>query len=86
MKDVYDFFTAALPWLAIGLALAILLAGLSKEKNSASRNNNYGIEGMCVGMVIGSALSMTVIHNNGTGISLGMLIGLALGSLIEKNK
>jgi len=84
VEQVYEFFQAALPWITIGLLLAIFFARSSYEKSSGLKINNYGTEGMCLGMALGSALSMSVFHNNSLGISIGMLAGVILGSTIEK--
>ena len=89
MEAVFDFLRAALPWLAVGLLLAVLFARSAgrKKKNRESRNNrdeNYGTEGMCLGMCLGTAIGTSLGNNTGLGISLGMLIGLAIGSSIRK--
>ena len=81
---MYEFFRAAMPWVAGGIVLAVLAAkGANKKKDDKSRDN-YGTEGMCIVMCIGTALGSSLWNNPGIGISLGMLIGLALGSFIRK--
>lgn len=78
---MYEFFRAAMPWVAVGIVLAVLAAkGANRKKDDKSRDN-YGTEGMCIGTALGSSLW----NNTGIGISLGMLIGLALGSFIRKD-
>ena len=52
-----DFILAALPWVAIGLCLAIFFARNKKNNKDVKKTvENYGTEGMSVGMCIGVAL------------------------------
>ena len=84
MEPVFDFFRAALPWIAVGLALAVLCArgaGKARKKEPAS---DYGTEGMCLGMCLGTAIGTAFGNHTGLGISLGMLIGLAIGTCCKK--
>lgn len=84
MKDgMMDFLLAALPWIVMGLSLAIFFAngGGKKEKQ-----DTYGTEGMCIGMCLGTALGAVFGYNTGLGISMGMLLGLAVGSSIRKEE
>ena len=85
MDGVYEFFSAALPWIAMGLLLAIFFVrGASAKKKDSEKPDDYGTEGMCLGMCFGTALGTSLFDNSGLGISLGMLIGLAVGSSIHK--
>lgn len=86
MENVMDFIRAAMPWVAIGLLLAIFFARNAGKKNKEEHTDNYGTEGMCLGMCFGTAIGTALGNNTGIGISLGMLIGLAIGSCIHKNK
>ena len=79
---IYDFIQAALPFIIIGLVLAVFFAFRSKSNSE----NNYSTTGMALGMCFGSLLGTLEIVNIGIGLSLGMLIGLCFGSLIEKKK
>ena len=84
MEPVFDFLRAALPWIAVGLALAVLCArgaGKARKKEPAS---DYGTEGMCLGMCLGTAIGTAFGNHTGLGISLGMLIGLAIGTCCKK--
>ena len=83
MKDVFDFLQAALPWITMGLLLAVLFAKGARKKQKEEQTGDYGTEGMCLGMCFGTAIG-TSLGNTGIGISLGMLIGLAIGSCIKK--
>ena len=75
-----EFILAALPFIIIGICLAIICANYKKDKKT------YCAEGMCIGMCMGAALSSTFDINIGLGISLGMLIGEAIGIFIEKKE
>ena len=86
MKDVFDFLRAALPWIAIGLLLAVFAARGAKKKNKKEQTGDYGTEGMCLGMCLGTAIGTALGNNTGIGISLGMLIGLAIGTSIKKEE
>ena len=84
MKAVFDFVHAALPWVAVGLLLAVFLARSARKKEE--QTEDYGVEGMCLGMCMGSALGTAIGNNIGIGISLGMLIGLIIGTCIKKEE
>lgn len=87
MESVIEFIKAALPWVAMGLLLAILAArSIGKKKKSKEQDTDYGMEGMCLGMCFGTAIGASIGNNTGIGISLGMLIGLAIGSCFHKEK
>ena len=84
MEAIIDFIRAALPWVAMGLLLAVFAARSAGRKKKEKEIDNYGTEGMCLGMCFGTAIGTALGNNTGLGISLGMLIGLAIGSAIEK--
>ena len=86
MENFFAFAKAALPWVAMGLLLAVFCARGAGNKKSGKeeKTENYGTEGMCLGMCFGTAIGTALGNNTGLGISLGMLIGLAIGSAIEK--
>lgn len=89
MDKVIEFVMAALPWIAVGLLLAVFAARSAGSKKQAKQSGekqsgDYGTEGMCLGMCFGTAIGTALGNNTGLGISLGMLIGLAVGSAIEK--
>lgn len=86
-----DFIMAALPWVVMGIALAVLAVNVSKKannkakvdvdtKDSEAEEDNY----MLIGMCIGCALSTTGIISASYGTSFGMLIGMAIGATIKK--
>ncbi len=80
-----DFIKAALPFVIIGVCLAIIFAHYRK-KGREEKEENYLVEGMCLGMCLGVALSSSLHMDMGIGISLGMLIGETAGLLTKKKK
>ena len=86
MESFFAFAKAALPWVAVGLLLAVFcVRGAGKKKSGKEeKTEKYGTEGICLGMCFGTAIGTALGNNTGLGISLGMLIGLAIGSAIEK--
>jgi len=94
-----DFLLAALPWVLIGIAVAVIAAsfGSKKRKSNTKEQENldeansnvddkedYMSVGMCLGMCIGTVFSSTGIVPLSYGISFGMLIGTVGGMCIEK--
>ena len=86
MEAIIDFIRAALPWVAMGLLLAVFAARGVGRKKKEKEIHNYGTEGMCLGMCFGTAIGTAIENNTGIGITLGMLIGLAIGSSIKKEE
>ena len=86
MREVIDFLSAALPWICIGLLLAIFFAQSARKKRDNKKKENYGTEGMALGMCFGTAIGTSLGSNSGIGLTLGMLAGLVIGSCIEKKK
>lgn len=84
MGNVIDFLRAAMPWVAMGLLLAVFAAISAGRKKKEKESDNYGTEGMCLGMCFGTAIGTALGNNTGIGITLGMLLGLAVGSSIKK--
>ena len=46
-----DFMIAALPWIIIGIAVAVIFAFRSRKKDDEPQN--CMTEGMCIGMCLG---------------------------------
>lgn len=85
MENIFDFIRAALPWVAMGILLAIFSARSAVlKKKGDNKSDDYGTEGMCLGMCLGTAIGTALGNNTGLGISLGMLIGLAIGTCMKK--
>ena len=83
MNKFYDFMSAALPWIALGLLLAIFFA---RTANGTKKEEDHGSEGMALGMCFGVALSTALHINVGLGMMAGMVLGLLVGSGIESNQ
>ncbi len=86
MKDVMDFLSAALPWICMGLLLAIFFAQSARKKKGNKKDENYGTEGMALGMCFGTAIGTSLGSNTGIGLTLGMLAGLVIGSCVKKKE
>ena len=84
MDSTFDFLSAALPWIAMGLLLAIFFARAAHGEKEKEKKENYGSEGMALGMCFGVALSTALQFNVGLGTMAGMVLGLLVGSGIEK--
>ena len=86
MENVFDFLGAALPWIVMGLLLAVFAARSAGRKKKEKEIDNYGIEGMCLGMCFGTAIGTAFGNNIAIGLPLGMLLGLAIGTGIKKKE
>ena len=88
MESLFAFAQAALPWVAVGLLIAVFCARAAgkkkREETKEEKPDNYGTEGMCLGMCFGTAIGSSLRNNTGLGITLGMLIGLFVGSCMKK--
>ena len=86
METVFDFIRAALPWIIMGLLLAVYFARCAGKKKKEEQTGDYGAEGMCLGMCFGTAIGTAFVNNIAIGLPLGMLFGLAIGSSIKKEE
>ena len=84
LDSFFEFMHAALPWIAMGLLLAVFLARGTSRKKDKETKEDYGSEGMALGMCFGVAMASALHLDIGLGLTLGMLLGLAVGSGIEK--
>ena len=85
MNSIYDFIQIALPWVAIVLLFIVFfLKNTAKDKNGEKLNNDFGTEGMCLGMCVAIALKTSFDVWTGIIISLGMLMGFGIGICIKK--
>lgn len=94
------FLFAALPWVIIGIAVAVIAAYYGKKKKAKSPEDpekaapadakksddheNYMSIGMCLGMCAGMLFGTTGVVPLSYGISFGMLIGMVVGMCIPK--
>ena len=86
MEAIIDFIRAALPWIIMGLLLAVYFARCAGKKKKEEQTGDYGAEGMCLGMCFGTAIGTAFGNNIAIGLPLGMLFGLAIGSSIKKEE
>lgn len=85
------FLFAALPWVVMGLTIAIFLAFRTNRKTDGAEvsaekeksKGDYSSEGISLGMCFGVALGI-LFDQLSLGISLGMLFGLAIGMAKKK--
>ena len=84
MNSFFDFMGGALPWIALGLLLAVLFARSANLKKDREKKENYGSEGMALGMCFGVAMASALQIDVGLGLTVGMLLGLVAGSGMEK--
>lgn len=84
MKEFMDFLSAALPWICLGLLLAVFLAKNASNKKGSRAEENYATEGLALGMCFGTAIGTSLGGNTGIGLTLGMLAGFVIGSNIKK--
>ena len=95
-----EFFTAALPWVLMGLCIAFW--GVRRQKEKAAANAavgaenaentekkpacSYSTEGMILGVAIGIVLSRYLDLNLGLCIAIGMCVGLGGGTGVKKKE
>ena len=84
MENTFDFMSAAMPWIAMGLLLAIFFVRAAHGKKKKEKKEDHSSEGMALGMCFGVALSTALHINTGLGLMAGMVLGLLVGSGIEK--
>lgn len=83
-----DFISAALPWVIMGLSVAVFAVYLNngkRKKNHDEKSGDYLPVGMSMGMCIGVMLGSSDIIGLGLGISLGTFIGMLIGMCIKKS-
>ena len=84
MENIFDFMSASLPWVAMGLLLAIFFVRAAHMKKKDEKKEDLASEGMALGMCFGVALSTALHINTGLGLMAGMVLGLLVGSEIKK--
>lgn len=55
-----DFIMTALPWVCLGVALAVCAVNFNKRKTEKQEHDNYMTEGMCFGMCFGMCIVRVV--------------------------
>ncbi len=82
-----SFLRAALPWIFIGISIAIIAVHHFKNRetnNGKKDKDNRMNEGMCIGMCLGVVLGTSGVCEIATGISMGMFLGMVIGMYIKK--
>lgn len=81
-----DFVAAALPWVLGGIAIAIICAGMGREKTEESEKKleRRMAVGMALGLLLGVALNRCGLwESHALGIAMGPLWGMALAVLTD---
>ena len=82
---LHSIRTATFCWVAAALVVAVLvIRGVTKKKSGKKQDNNYGLEGMSLGMCFGLLIGTMLEDYIGAALSLGMIVGLVIGMLIPK--
>jgi len=92
MMAVSLLFILPIIVVVIGLVIFAAVKGFGSPKSEQAEytgpeqpeEKTCMIEGMCIGLAIGAALSVIGFVNIGLGTSMGMMFGLAAGALIKK--
>ncbi|MEA4970275.1 MAG: hypothetical protein VB051_07050 [Candidatus Pelethousia sp.] len=95
-----DFILAALPWIALGVSVALVIVFSAKrfrkdrpqtetQSENGKQEETYMTYGMCCGMCFGTAIGSALMGSLGTNAltyctCLGMLAGLVIGLNIKK--
>lgn len=77
-----EFLSAALPWICIGLILALCAYRHSLQKEDSSGEHRAGghlLDGLCIGLCIGTAL-------DSGSLVYWMLLWLIVGLCLRKEK
>ena len=77
-----EFVTAALPWVLVGIALAILAVNCGMEKQKDEKKSASITVGAGLGLLLGVALnSCGLWDNHALGLAIGPLWGMALAAM-----
>lgn len=88
-----DFIIAALPWIAIGIAIALVVTNFRSNENTEKSKKHIKDDhisiGMCLGMCMGTAIGSALTGTFGEialtyGICFGMLIGVIAGLFMRR--
>lgn len=87
-----DFISAALPWIVLGITVAIAVVNIKGDKarkEDREKIGNYMSVGMSIGMCFGIIIGLAfdeILGGNGLtyGIGLGMLGGMVVGKRVGR--
>lgn len=83
-----EFVSAALPLVLAGVAVAIICAGIGKDKSEENEKKmeQYIAIGAGIGLVAGTALNFCDLWNQALGLTVGPLWGMALATVIGNHR
>lgn len=79
-----SLFKAVFPWIIIGISIIVIVV------NNNKKENNYLVQGMIYGTILGSIIGLTLKYiiklkaDVGLYITICSLLGEVLGTLIKK--
>ena len=80
-----DFLSAAIPFVLIGIALAILAVSCSGQRKNRGNQGAHMATGAGLGLLLGVMLNGCGLwENHILGLILGVLWGMTLGSLYRE--
>lgn len=85
MENIKDFISAALPFVAMGVMIAVYAANRERLRNDKAVGRRMA-GGMCIGVFLGLVLAAVLQFEAGLGASVGMMTGATIGMLVGKNK
>lgn len=75
-----EFIFTALPFFVMSISIAFI----AKNKRKNKKIDNYTPEGMCLGSCFDVLFGSMYLEYIGLFLSLGMLVGEVIGSLIKR--
>lgn len=89
-----DFIRAALPWIVLGIAVAVAAVQISMQKagrygeegKGVPSGGNYMTVGMCLGLCVGCVFGTTGAVPLSDGLSFGMMAGMVIGICIKRKR
>ncbi len=79
-----EFLLTAFPWVLCGIAVAIICAKIGQEKTK--EEESVLEKHMALGMALGMMFGVTWNENQGLGLAIGALWGMAVATLVPDGK
>lgn len=79
MLNIVSFLKNALPFIIIGVSVIVIVVNINKK-------DTYLSEGMIFGVMLGAMIGYSFKLKLELCISLGMIVGEAIGSIVVKKK
>ncbi len=88
MGAEFEFSRGALPWIAMGLLLAVCFVRKASRQRDYDKHETFGSVGMAIAirLFFGVAISMALQITFGLGLMAGMVVGYVIGSQREINR